>query len=28
VLLGDEGGYVTEVPEADAKRALEELIAD
>ena len=28
VLLGDEGGYVTEVPEADVKRALEELIAD
>lgn len=28
VLLGDEGGYVTEVPEADVKRALDELIAD
>jgi 3-dehydroquinate synthetase len=28
VLLGDEGGYVTEVPEADVRRALDELIAD
>jgi 3-dehydroquinate synthetase/shikimate kinase len=28
VLLGDEGGFVTEVPEADVKRALDELIAD
>jgi 3-dehydroquinate synthetase len=28
VLLGDEGGYVTEVPEADVKSALDELIAD
>jgi 3-dehydroquinate synthetase/shikimate kinase len=28
VLLGDEGGYVTEVPEGDVKRALDELIAD
>ena len=28
VLLGDDGGYVTEVPEADVKRALDELIAD
>jgi 3-dehydroquinate synthetase len=28
VLLGSEGGYVTQVPEADVKRALDELIAD
>ena len=28
VLLGDDGGYVTEVPEADVKRALDELVAD
>ena len=28
VLLGDEGGYVTSVPERDVKRALDELIAD
>ena len=28
VLLGDDGGYVTHVPEADVKRALDELIAD
>jgi 3-dehydroquinate synthetase len=28
VLLGDDGGYVTEVPEPDVRRALEELIAD
>jgi len=28
VLLGDDGGFVTEVPEADVKRALDELIAD
>jgi shikimate kinase/3-dehydroquinate synthase len=28
VLLGDEGGYVTDVPEADVQRALDELIAD
>jgi shikimate kinase/3-dehydroquinate synthase len=28
VLLGDDGGYVTEVPEADVRRALDELIAD
>jgi shikimate kinase/3-dehydroquinate synthase len=28
VLLGDEGGYVTEVPERDVRRALDELIAD
>jgi shikimate kinase/3-dehydroquinate synthase len=28
ILLGDEGGYVTEVPEADVKSALDELIAD
>lgn len=28
VLLGDEGGYVTQVPEADVRRALDELIAD
>ena len=28
VLLGDEGGFVTQVPEADVKRALDELIAD
>jgi 3-dehydroquinate synthetase len=28
VLLGDEGGYVTQVPEADVKRALDELISD
>jgi shikimate kinase/3-dehydroquinate synthase len=28
VLLGDDGGYVTQVPEADVKRALDELIAD
>ena len=28
VLLGDGGGYVTQVPEADVRRALDELIAD
>ena len=28
VLLGDEGGYVAPVPEADVRRALDELIAD
>jgi shikimate kinase/3-dehydroquinate synthase len=28
VLLGDEGGYVTPVPEADVRGALDELIAD
>jgi shikimate kinase / 3-dehydroquinate synthase len=28
VLLGDDGGYVTEVPEADVRRALDELVAD
>jgi shikimate kinase/3-dehydroquinate synthase len=28
VLLGDDGGYVAHVPEADVKRALDELIAD
>jgi shikimate kinase / 3-dehydroquinate synthase len=28
VLLGDDGGYLTEVPEADVRRALDELIAD
>jgi shikimate kinase / 3-dehydroquinate synthase len=28
VLLADEGGYVTEVQEADVRRALDELIAD
>ncbi len=28
VLLGDEGGFVTEVPEADVRGALDELIAD
>jgi shikimate kinase/3-dehydroquinate synthase len=28
VLLGDEGGYTTTVPEADVRRALDELIAD
>jgi 3-dehydroquinate synthetase len=28
VLLGDEGGFVTEVPETDVRRALDELIAD
>ena len=28
VLLADDGGYVTQVPEADVKRALDELIAD
>jgi shikimate kinase/3-dehydroquinate synthase len=28
VLLGDEGGYVTQVPETDVRRALDELIAD
>jgi len=28
VLLGDEGGYATEVPEVDVRRALDELIAD
>jgi 3-dehydroquinate synthetase len=28
VLLGDDGGFVTEVPEADVRRALDELIAD
>ena len=28
VLLGDDGGFVTQVPEADVRRALDELIAD
>jgi len=28
VLLGDEGGYVTAVPENDVRSALNELIAD
>ena len=28
VLLGDDGGYVTQVPEGDVKRALDELISD
>jgi 3-dehydroquinate synthetase len=28
VLLGDDGGFVTEVPEADVRRALDQLIAD
>ncbi len=28
VLLGDEGGFVTEVPETDVRSALDELIAD
>jgi 3-dehydroquinate synthetase len=28
VLLGDDGGFVMDVPEADVKRALDELIAD
>jgi shikimate kinase/3-dehydroquinate synthase len=28
VLLGDDGGFVTQVPEADVKRALDKLIAD
>ena len=28
VLLGEDGGYVTPVPEADVRRALNELIAD
>jgi 3-dehydroquinate synthetase len=28
VLLGDEGGYLSPVPEADVRRALDELIAD
>ncbi|TML11249.1 MAG: 3-dehydroquinate synthase [Actinobacteria bacterium] len=28
VLLGDQGGYVTSVPEREVKRALDELIAD
>jgi shikimate kinase / 3-dehydroquinate synthase len=28
VLLGEEGGYVAPVPEADVRRALDELIAD
>jgi shikimate kinase / 3-dehydroquinate synthase len=28
VLLGDDGGFITQVPEADVKRALDELIAD
>ena len=28
VLLGDEGGFVTQVPEADVKGALDALIAD
>jgi shikimate kinase / 3-dehydroquinate synthase len=28
VLLGDDGGFVTELPEADVRRALDELTAD
>jgi shikimate kinase/3-dehydroquinate synthase len=28
VLLGDDGGFVTDAPEADVRRALDELIAD
>jgi hypothetical protein len=28
VLLGDDGGFVTELPEIDVRRALDELIAD
>jgi 3-dehydroquinate synthetase len=28
VLLGEDGGFVTQVPEADVRRALDELIAD
>ena len=28
VLLGDDGGFVTQVPEPDVKRALDELISD
>jgi shikimate kinase/3-dehydroquinate synthase len=28
VLLGEDGGFVTEMPEADVRRALDELIAD
>ncbi|MGN6429435.1 MAG: bifunctional shikimate kinase/3-dehydroquinate synthase [Gaiellaceae bacterium] len=28
VLVGDDGGYTTQVPEADARRALDELIAE
>jgi shikimate kinase/3-dehydroquinate synthase len=28
VLLGDDGGFVTDVPETDVRRALDELIAD
>ena len=28
VLLGDEGGFTTKVPEADVRRSLDELIAD
>jgi shikimate kinase/3-dehydroquinate synthase len=28
VLLGDDGGFVTEMPEADVRRALDQLIAD
>jgi hypothetical protein len=28
VLLGDDGGFVTPVPEDDVRRALNELVAD
>jgi hypothetical protein len=28
VLLGDDGGFVTEMPEAEVRRALDQLIAD
>ena len=28
VLLGEDGGFVTAVPEVDVRRALDELIAD